>query len=124
MKNIFLHSELKEEIYMLQLEGFVEKGKENLVCKLNKSLFGLLQVLKYWYKRFDYFIISLRYSRLDLDHCTYYKRFNDNNFIMLLLYVNDMLVIGPNKDRVKKLKAFLTREFDMDLGPTNKILGM
>lgn len=42
MKNIFLHSELKEEIYMLQLEGFVEKGKENLVCKLNKSLFGLL----------------------------------------------------------------------------------
>lgn len=124
MKNIFLHSELKEEIYMLQLEGFVEKGKENLVCKLNKSLFGLLQVLKYWYKRFDYFIISLRYSRLDLDHCTYYKRFNDNNFIMLLLYVNDMLVIGPNKDRVKKLKAFLTREFDMDLGPANKILGM
>lgn len=43
---------------------------------------------------------------------------------MLLLYVNDMLVIGPNKDRVKKLKAFLTREFDMDLGPANKILGM
>jgi hypothetical protein len=39
--------------------------------------------------------------------------------------MDDMLVIGPNKDRVKELKAQLAREFDMkDLGPANKILGM
>jgi len=43
----------------------------------------------------------------------------------MLLYVDDMLVIGPNKDRVQELKAQLAREFDMkDLGPTNKVLGM
>lgn len=35
------HGELKEEIYMLQPEGFEEKGKENLVYNLNKSLYGL-----------------------------------------------------------------------------------
>ena len=46
-------------------------------------------------------------------------------FILLLLYMDDMLVIGPNKDRVQELKAQLAREFDMkDLGPANKILGM
>jgi ATP-binding cassette subfamily B (MDR/TAP) protein 1 len=46
-------------------------------------------------------------------------------FIILLLYMDDMLVIGPNKDRVQELKAQLAREFDMkDLGPANKILGM
>ena len=46
-------------------------------------------------------------------------------FILLLLYMDDMLVIGLNKDRVQELKAQLAREFDMkDLGPTNKILGM
>ena len=41
VKTTFLHGELKKEIYMLQLEGFVEKGNENLVCRLNKSLQGL-----------------------------------------------------------------------------------
>jgi ATP-binding cassette subfamily B (MDR/TAP) protein 1 len=56
----------------------------------------------------------------------YYKKFEeDNDFIILLLYVDDMLVIGPDKDRVQELKVQLAREFDMkDLGPTNKILGM
>ena len=125
VKTAFLHGELKEEIYMLQPEGFEEQGKENLVCRLTKSLYGLKQAPRCWYKRFDSFIISLDYNRLSSDHCTYYKRFDDNDFIILLLYVDHMLVVGPNKDRIQELKAQLAREFDMkDLGPANKILGM
>ena len=126
VKTAFLHGELEEEIYMLQPEGFEEKGKENLVCKLKKSLYGLKQAPRCWYKRFDSFIISLGYNRLGSDYCSYYKRFEgDTDFIILLLYVDDMLVSSPNKDRVQELKAQLAREFDMkDLGPANKILGM
>jgi len=102
VKTAFLHGKLEEEIYMLQPEGFAETDKENLVCRLNKSLYGLKQAPRYWYKRFDSFIISLGYTRLSSDHCTYYKRFEENDvFIILLLYVDDMLVIGPNKDRVQ-----------------------
>ncbi|KAH9751148.1 hypothetical protein KPL71_014161 [Citrus sinensis] len=97
VKTVFLHGELEEEIYMLQPEIFAETRKENLVCRLNKSLYGLKQA----------------------------PRFEDNDFIILLLYVNDMLVADPNKDRVQELKAQLAREFEMkDLGPANKILGM
>ncbi|KAH9801106.1 hypothetical protein KPL71_000900 [Citrus sinensis] len=125
VKTVFLHGELKEEIYMLQPEGFAETGNENLVCRLNKSLYNLKQAPRCWYKRFDSFIMSLGYNRLSSDHCTYYKRFEDNDFIILLLYVDDMLVAGPNKDRIQELKAQLAREFEMkDLGPANKILGM
>ncbi|KAH9714593.1 hypothetical protein KPL71_020713 [Citrus sinensis] len=94
VKTAFLHGELEEEIYMLQPEGFAETGKENLVCRLNKSLYGLKQAPRCWYKRFDSFIMSLGYNRLSSDHCTYYKRFEDNDFIILLLYVDDMLVAG------------------------------
>ena len=43
-KTIFLNRELEEEIYMLQLEGFAQIGKENLIYKLNKSLYGVKQV--------------------------------------------------------------------------------
>lgn len=125
VKTAFLHGDLEEEIYMLQPEGFAETEKENLVCRLNKSLYGLKQAPRCWYKRFDSYIMSLGYSRLSADPCTYFKRFGDEDFIILLLYVDDMLVAGPNKDRVQELKAQLAREFDMkDLGPANKILGM
>ena len=69
--------------------------------------------------------MSLGYNRLSSDHCVYYKRFEDNDFIILLLYVDDMLAADPNKDRVQELKAQLTRKFKMkDLGQANKILGM
>nr|KYP47187.1 Retrovirus-related Pol polyprotein from transposon TNT 1-94 [Cajanus cajan] len=86
---------------------------------------GLKQAPRCWYKRFDSFIINLKYNRLSSDHYTYYKRFEKNDFIILLLYVDDMLVVGSNKVRVQELKAQLAREFDMKgLGPANKILGM
>jgi len=49
--------------------------------------------------------------------------FHENDFIILLLYVDDILVVLPNKVRIQELKAKLTREFEMnDMGPTNKIL--
>lgn len=125
VKTAFLHGDLKDEIYMLQPEGFEEKGKENLVCRLTKSLYGLKQAPRCWYKRFDSFIMSLGYSRLYADPCAYFKRFGESDFITLLLYVDDMLVAGPDKGRVNELKTQLAREFEMkDLGPANKILGM
>ena len=50
VKTTFLHGELNKEIYMQHPEGFVEKGKEKLVCRLKKSLYGLKQVPRKWYK--------------------------------------------------------------------------
>ena len=105
VKTAFLHGELEEEIHMLQPKGFTEIRKENLVYKLNKSLYGFKQAPMCWYKRCVSFIMNLEYNRLSSDHCAYYKRFEDNDFIILLLCVDDMLVTGPNKDRVQELKA-------------------
>ncbi|KAE8656956.1 D-glycerate 3-kinase [Hibiscus syriacus] len=125
VKTTFLHGNLEEEIYMFKPEGFEEEEKKNLVCWLNKSLYGIKQVSRCWYKRFDSFIMCLRYNRFNVDPCAYFKSFGDNDFVILLLYVDDMLVAGPNKDHIKELKAQLAREFEMkELGSTNKILGM
>ncbi|KAH9689148.1 Integrase catalytic domain-containing protein [Citrus sinensis] len=102
----------------------VVKGYAHKECINFNEIFSPVAP-RHWYKRFDSFIMSLGYNRLNSDHCAYYKRFKDNDFIILLLYVDDMLVAGPNKDRVQELKAQLAREFEMkDLGPANKILGM
>ena len=52
VKTAFLHRNLEEEIFMEQPEGFKKPGTENLVCRLKKSLYGLKQSPRQWYKRF------------------------------------------------------------------------
>ena len=90
-KTTFLHGELHQEIYMEQPEGFKVKGKED-VCRLRNSLSGLKQALQQWYKKFDSFMMDRGYKRTSLDHCVYIKWF-DGDFIILLLYVDDMLIV-------------------------------
>ena len=68
--------------------------------------------------------MSLGYQRLNVDPCAYIKRFEEDYFV-LLLYVDGMLVVGPNEDLIKGLKAQLAKEFEPEnLRPTNMILGM
>ncbi|GJQ92982.1 retrovirus-related pol polyprotein from transposon TNT 1-94 [Tanacetum coccineum] len=125
VKTAFLHGDLEEEIYMSQPEGFVVQGKEDYVCKLRKSLYGLKQSPRQWYKRFDSFMVKHGFSRSAYDCCVYHKKAPSGSLIYLLLYVDDMLVATKDMEEVKKLKILLNTEFDMkDLGAARKILGM
>ena len=109
---------------MDQPEGFVIPGKENLVCRLKKSLYGLKQSPRQWYKRFDSFILSHGFKRSDYDSCVYLKTVNDLA-ICLFLYVDDMLITAKDKSEIAKLKAQLNKEFEMkNLGAPKKILGV
>ncbi|VVA10754.1 PREDICTED: Retrovirus-related Pol poly from [Prunus dulcis] len=70
-------------------------------------------------------MIEHRYRRTTSDHCVFVKRFDDGEFIILLLYVDDMLIVGQNSDKISKLKKELSKSFAMkDLGPAKQILGM
>ena len=53
IKTTFLDDNLDESIYMIQLDGFIAKSQENLVYKLHKSIYGLMQASDSWNKRFD-----------------------------------------------------------------------
>ena len=57
VKTTFLHGDLEEQIYMEQPDGFSQPEQEHLVCKLKKSLYGLKQSPRQWYKRFDSYMI-------------------------------------------------------------------
>jgi hypothetical protein len=124
----FLYGLLDEVIFMRQPEGYVKRGREHLVCKLLKSLYGLKQSPRQWNKRFHEFMLSLGFTQSEHDCCLYIKRVNDHEafgFILLALYVDDMLIAAKNKSDITKLKAQLSSEFSMkDLGPAKRILGM
>ncbi|KAG8498697.1 hypothetical protein CXB51_005124 [Gossypium anomalum] len=125
VKTAFLHGELEEDIYMQQPEGFTVSEKEDYVCLLKKSLYGLKQSPRQWYKRFDSFMTSHDFKRSSFDSCVYFKKNNDGSFVYLLLYVDDMLIAAKDKGEIRKVKAQLSEEFEMkDLGPAKKILGM
>jgi len=85
---VFLHGELEEEICMDQPEEFIVPGKEDHVCKLKRSLYGLKQSPHQWYKRFDSFMMSHGIKRSEFDSCVYIK-FVDGSSIYLLLYVDE-----------------------------------
>ena len=125
VKTAFLHGDLEEEIYMTQPEGYKVDGKEDWVCKLSKSLYGLKQSPRQWYKRFDKFMKDQKYKRSKYDHCVYLRRLEDGSYIYLLLYVDDMLIAAKSQVEIDRLKVQLSKEFEMkDLGEAKKILGM
>ena len=84
VKTAFLHGEFEEEIYMDQPELFVVPGKENYVCKLKTSLYGLKQSPRQWYKRFDSFMLKHDFKRSKFDSCVYIKHVNGSPIYLLL----------------------------------------
>ena len=110
---------------MRQPEGFVIDGKEDHICLLRKSLYGLKQSPRQWYKRFHTFMVTNSYFRSQRESCIYFRKYSDGSFIYLLLYVDDMLIAAKDMSEISKLKAQLSVEFEMkDLGAAKKILGM
>eukprot|EP00253_Pinus_taeda_P021368 PITA_21368 len=125
VKTAFLHGDLDEEIYMEQPEGFVQHRNKKFVYRLKKSLYGLKQSPRQWYKKFDSFMLSQKYIRSEYNHCVYFKQLSDGMFIILVLYVDDMLLESKSIVEINRLKAQMARTFDMkDLGVARHILGM
>jgi hypothetical protein len=70
-------------------------------------------------------MIRIGYKICEYDCCVYVRSLDDDSFIFLLLYVDDMLIAAKSIVEVNKLKVLLSREFDVkDLGTIKKILGM
>ena len=111
VKTTFLHDDLEKEIYMEQSKSFVVKGKENYVCKLKKSLYELNQVPRQWYKKFDSILMGEHgFHKTTLDHCVFVQKFASDDFIILLLYSDDILmgcVIWTHKmGRIRRVTNF------------------
>ena len=124
VKTSFLNGELNEEIYMDQPLGFELKGHEHKVCKLKRSIYGLKQTSRQWNLKFHQAILEDGFTMMEEDHCVYIKRSN-NYFIILSLYVDDILIAGNDKKLIDVTKKWLSSNFEMkDMGDANYVLGV
>ena len=116
VKTSFLNGDLDEEIYMEQPEGFISPRQEKKVCRLVKSLYGLKQTLKHWHQKFHSVMLANDLKINECDKCVYVKD-TENGYVILCLYVDNMLIIGSDDKMVKSTKAMLNTRFDMkDMG--------
>ncbi|KAA3466416.1 Zinc finger, CCHC-type [Gossypium australe] len=112
VKTTFLDNNLDEEVYIQQFEGFVVKRKENKVCKLVKSLYDLKRAPKQCHENFDKVTLSNDFKIKEVNKCVYVKN-ADKRYIIVCLYVDDMLIFYSNEYMIKSTKNMLTKSFDM-----------
>ncbi|GJW96720.1 retrotransposon protein, putative, ty1-copia subclass [Tanacetum coccineum] len=124
VKTAFLNGYLSEEVYMEQPEGFVNPKYPNRVCKLKRSIYGLKQASRQWNKRFDDEIKKFGFTQNRDDPCVYLKA-SGSNVTFIILYVDDILIMGNNIPMLQDVKSYLGRCFSMkDLGEAAYILGI
>jgi len=78
-----------------QPEGFVKRGEEDKVYLLKKVLYGLKQAPRVWYSRINDHLLSIDFVK-SLSESTLYVKRKGNNFLIISLYVDDLLVTGDN----------------------------
>ena len=124
VKTTFLNVSLEEDIYMQQPEGFLARGQEHMACKLQRSIYELKQAFRIWNIRFDQAITLYGFEKSPNEPCVY-KRIQGTKVVFLVLYVDDILLIGNDIEVLSSVKGWLQKQFDMkDLGEANYILGI
>ena len=107
VKLAYLYGVLEEEIYMEQLESFVAQGDEDKVCRLVRSLYGLKQAGRVWNRTFAHTIKrKLGFDTIHSDTGVHillhhHKRGDSETDMILILYVDDLLLLGETFPRLK-----------------------
>ena len=122
MKTAFLNGYLEEDIYMEQPLGFTSSDSDHKVCKLQRSIYGLKQASRSWNTHFNDMIKKFGLIKNDEEPCVF-KKVSGSVIIFLLLYVDDILLIGNDISILTTIKIWLSKEFSMkDLGEAFFIL--
>ena len=124
VKTAFLHGDLDEDIYMCQPDGFKEKGKEHLVCRLRKALYGLKQAPRSWYQKLEDFLFSIGFKKADSEPCLFTRGSGDQQ-VLLAVYVDDQIIISKCLQQVDQVKKAMSLVFDIkDFGNASYVLGI
>jgi hypothetical protein len=124
VKTAFLQGQLQEEVYVQQPPGYVDGSGR--VCLLAKALYGLKQAPRAWHEHMHNHLCNLGYIASTADPGMYLKpAASPLQFTVLVVYVDDVLVVGPDSTRVCSVKQEVMRVFEArDLGDAKDFVGM
>ncbi|GAU37804.1 hypothetical protein TSUD_276210, partial [Trifolium subterraneum] len=118
----FLHGDLNEEVYMQPPPGLA-LSNPNLVCKLQRSLYGLKQASKQWNTKLTETLTSSGYVQSKSDYSLFTKQAS-TGFTVILVCVDDLVLGGTDSTEIQNIKALLDAKFSIkDLGSLKYFLG-
>ncbi|RVW60435.1 Retrovirus-related Pol polyprotein from transposon RE1 [Vitis vinifera] len=124
VKNAFLHGDLEEDIYMDIPSGYVANTEGNIVCKLQRTLYGLKQSPRAWFGRFSTAMKKYGFQQSNSDHTLFLKH-RQGKLTALIVYVDDMIITGDDSEEIARLQEQLASEFEMkNLGGLKYFLGI
>ena len=119
----FLNGTLDEEIYMQQPDGYSQPGKEHLVCRLKRSLYGLKQSPRCWNTAFTDYLESISLVQSEADPCVFVGTVD--TVTVVAVYVDDLVLIAKTTNELQKVKDSLSSRFKMkDMGKIHYCLGI
>ncbi|WZZ88611.1 hypothetical protein YC2023_117190 [Brassica napus] len=124
VKNAFLQGELEDEVYMHPPPGLEHLVKKGNVLRLKKAIYGLKQSPRAWYNKLSTTLNGRGFKKSELDH-TLFTLTTPSGMIALLVYVDDIIITGSDKEGIIATKEFLKSMFEIkDLGEMKYFLGI
>jgi len=125
VKSAFLNGDLQEEIYVEQPKGYVIKGQEDKVYRLGKALYRLKQAPRAWNSNIDGYLQDHGFLKSSNEPSLYIKNQGAHNFLILCLYVDDLMYTSTSEEMINEVKEAMIREYEMtDLGLMKYFLGI
>ena len=124
VKSAFLNGDLLEEVYVHQPPGFEQPNSAGMVLRLNKALYGLKQAPRAWNAKLDLELCRLGFKKSEEEHAVY-RRSEGESFLIVGVYVDDLIICGPDRNRIDSFKQQMMKLFKMsDLGLLSYYLGI
>jgi hypothetical protein len=102
--------DIKKELYMVQPKGFGDPKNAEIVCKVQRSIYGLKQASRSWNRCFDKAIKDFGFIQIFGKTCIY-KKVSGTSVAFLILYVDDILLIGNDIQLLRSVKGYLNKSF-------------
>ncbi|WJZ97833.1 hypothetical protein VitviT2T_016408 [Vitis vinifera] len=124
VKNVFLHGDLEEEIYMDIPPGYTATSEAKITCRLQRALYGLKQSPRAWFGRLSSTMRKYGFQQSNSDHTLFLKH-RLGKITALIVYVDDMIITGDDVEEISRLQDQLSTEFEMkNLGGLKYFLGI
>lgn len=122
VKTVFLNGDLEEELYMKVPDG-IKITCESKVCRLRKSLYGVLQASRTWNRKFDSFLNCFRFVPSKADACVYVGNFEASK-VYLIIYVDDGLILTFSRKALDVVLNELKLNFRITFGNARNYVGI
>ncbi|GJT32247.1 retrovirus-related pol polyprotein from transposon TNT 1-94 [Tanacetum coccineum] len=114
VKTAFLNNILREEVYVSQLDGFVDQDNLNHVYKLKKALYGLKQAPRTWYDLLSKFLLSQEFSKGTVDPTLFIRR-QGKDILLVQIYVDDIIFVSTTPKLCDQFSKIMCSKLKMSM---------